>query len=205
VSLFEYDESLRSHTCRHIAGLDEAGRGPLAGPVVAAAVIFPPKVTVDSIRDSKQLSSKQRQQLFGEILVSSYDIGVGIVSHELIDRLNILKATMLAMRQAIYDLSVRPDILILDAIELPDIKIKQQIFCKAETISASVAAASIVAKHIRDSIMLHYDSIYPQYNFRKHKGYPTAEHRMHLNTHGPCPIHRKTFRNVKELIHSTKF
>ena len=163
--LYQYDESLRGKGFLRIAGIDEAGRGPLAGPVVAAAVVFSKCITIKGLRDSKKVPEKERETLYPEILRFSEDVGVGIVGHEEIDRLNILRATRLAMQYAVEDLSQPPDILVIDALSLPSIQIKQLSIIKGESISASIAAASIDAKFVRDKIMMEYHQQYPQYNF----------------------------------------
>jgi ribonuclease HII len=197
--LYRYDESLRKKGYLRIAGIDEAGRGPLAGPVVAAAVVFSRSITIKGLRDSKKVPEKERETLYPEILHFSEDIGIGIVGHEEIDRLNILRATRLAMQYAVKDLSKPPDILVIDALSLPSISIRQLSIIKGESISASIAAASIVAKFVRDKIMMEYHQQYPQYNFEKHKGYSTKEHLDMIRLYGPCPIHRKSFQRVMTL------
>ncbi|MEW6109336.1 MAG: ribonuclease HII [Nitrospirota bacterium] len=199
MDIYQHDESFREKGFRIIAGIDEAGRGPIAGPVVAAAVILPENLKIDGLRDSKKVPEGERNGLFMEILALSADVGVGIVEHEEIDRFNILNATKLAMQKALDDLSIKPDMLIIDAVTLPLIKTKQISPVKAESKSASVAAASIVAKYVRDKIMIGYHEIYPLYNFKKHKGYCTEEHIDMIRLYGPCPIHRKTFKKVKTL------
>jgi ribonuclease HII len=197
--LYQYDESLRGKGFLRIAGIDEAGRGPLAGPVVAAAVVFSKSIKIEGLRDSKKVPEKEREILYSEVLRFSEDVGVGIVGHEEIDRLNILRATRLAMQYAVEDLSKPPDILVIDALSLPSIPIKQLSIIKGESISASIAAASIIAKCVRDKIMLEYHRQYPQYNFEKHKGYSTKEHLDMIRRYGPCPIHRKSFQRVLTL------
>ena len=199
MDIYQYDESLRKKGFLRIAGIDEAGRGTLAGPVVAAAVVLNEGVKIDRLRDSKKGPEKEREILFYKIQSSSTDIGIGIVGPEEIDRLNILRATRLSMQLAVEDLSTPPDILIIDAVSLPSIPIKQLSPVKGESISASVAAASIIAKFVRDKIMLDYHRQYPDYNFKKHKGYSTREHLDMLQVYGPCPIHRKTFHGVMSL------
>ncbi len=199
VDIYQHDSSLREKGFRVLAGVDEAGRGPVAGPVVAAAVVLPDRLRIDGLRDSKKVPEKERETLFREVLCLASDIGVGIVGHEEIDRLNILRATKKAMQSAIDDLRLVPELVVIDAVTLPSLDVKQVSFFKAESISASVAAASIIAKYVRDAIMLRYHDIYPAYNFRKNKGYCTAEHVDMLRLHGPCPIHRKSFRQVMSL------
>jgi ribonuclease HII len=199
MDIYWYDESLRKKGFLRIAGIDEAGRGPLAGPVVAAAVILKQGIKIERLRDSKKVPEKERETLFYQIINSSIDIGVGIVGHEEIDRINILRATQHSMQLAVEDLSTPPDILIIDALSLPSIPLRQLSFIKGESISASVAAASIIAKFTRDKIMLDYHQQYPEYNFKKHKGYSTQEHIDMLRLYGPCPIHRKSFYRVMSL------
>jgi len=199
VDIYLYDESLRKEGFGRIAGIDEAGRGPLAGPVVAGAVVLPPMKRIDGLRDSKKVPEKERESLFWDVLCCCMDIGVGIVDVETIDRINILRATRLAMELAVKDLTSVPDLLLIDALRLPNINIRQVSIVKGESRSASIAAASIVAKVVRDRIMLHYDRIYPQYGFSRHKGYCTEEHIKKIILHGPCPIHRKSFEKVMSL------
>jgi ribonuclease HII len=197
--LYGYDESLRGKGFVRIAGLDEAGRGPLAGPVVAAAVVFSKCIKIKGLRDSKKVPEKEREFLYGEIARLSADIGIGIVGHEEIDRLNILRATRLAMRFAVENLSNPPDLLVIDAVSLPSVRIKQFSIIKGESISASIAAASIVAKCERDRIMLEYHRQFPHYNFDRNKGYSTKDHLDMIRLYGPCPIHRKSFQRVMSL------
>lgn len=179
-----------------IAGLDEAGRGPLAGPVVAAAVVLPKDVVLPGLRDSKKLTALQRERFFDEIGRCAA-IGVGIVDPEMIDRINILEATRLAMTRALSSLSVRPDYLLIDALTLPGLPMPQRALIRGDDLSQTIAAASVVAKVTRDRLMLEYDRLYPEYHFRSHKGYGTAEHLEALGRFGPCPIHRMTFRRVR--------
>ena len=195
---YTYDDSFRTQGYTPLSGVDEAGRGPLAGPVVASAVVLPSGLRIAGLKDSKKLSPKQREALFLEILSKAEDIGVGIVGHEEIDRINIYRATKQAMITAIEDLTNTPGILIIDAMELP-LKIKQVSMPRAESISASVAAASIIAKVTRDRLMDHFHSLYPAYGFNKHKGYATRMHMEMLEKHGPCPIHRRSFSPVAAL------
>lgn len=199
MDIYRYDESLRKKGFLRIAGIDEAGRGTLAGPVVSAAVILLEGIRIERLRDSKKVPEKEREVLFHEIQNSSACIGIGIVGHEEIDRLNILRATKLSMKLAVEDLSILPDILVIDAVSLPSIPIKQLSPVKGESLSASVAAASIIAKFTRDRIMQDYHLQYPNYNFNKNKGYSTREHLNMLQLYGPCPIHRKTFHGVMTL------
>ena len=197
-SIFLYDETLRL-ACPLIAGLDEAGRGPLAGPVVAAAVILPSGLVIEGLRDSKKTGERERKRIFWEIVKKASAIGVGIVEAETIDRINILQSTRLAMKIAVKDLASRPDFLLIDAVKLSDVAIEQTSIIKGESVSASIASASIIAKVLRDDIMAEYHDIYPEYNFNKHKGYGTKKHVERINMHGPCPIHRKSFRKVMDV------
>jgi ribonuclease HII len=194
--LYGYDESLRGKGFLRIVGIDEAGRGPLAGPVVAAAVVFSKCIKIKGLRDSKKVPEKEREFLYGEIARLSADIGIGIVGHEEIDRLNILRATRLAMQLAVENLSNPPDLLLIDAVSLPSVRIKQFSIIKGESISASIAAASIVAKCERDKIMVEYHRQFPHYNFDRNKGYSTKDHLDMIRIYGPCPIHRKSFQRV---------
>ena len=177
----------------NICGIDEAGRGPLCGPVVAGAVILPKHCDILYINDSKKLSEKMRDVLYDEIRRGAVAWAVGIVEPSVIDEINILQATYLAMRQAIDKLKVKPDILLNDAVTIPGIEIKQVPIIKGDAKSQSIAAASIMAKVTRDRLMAEYDKQYPEYGFAKHKGYGTKAHIEALKEYGPCPIHRKTF------------
>ncbi|GIW47010.1 MAG: hypothetical protein KatS3mg078_0887 [Deltaproteobacteria bacterium] len=177
-------------------GVDEAGRGPLAGPVIAAAVILPRGCKIEGLKDSKQLPPKRRENLFRHIQNTAIAISTGIVEAEEIDELNILKATILAMERAIKSLEVQPLFVLIDGNIKTSIEIPQKAVIKGDSIYPSIAAASIVAKVTRDSLMNYYHSVYPQYNFIKNKGYPTKEHIDALRRFGPCPIHRKTFKWV---------
>lgn len=181
-----------------ICGIDEAGRGPLCGPVVAAAVILPDEYNILYINDSKKLSETKREEVYKEIDKYAVAYGLGIVSPERIDEINILQATYEAMRTAIHKLSVTPDILLNDAVTIPMVDIKQVPIIKGDAKSQSIAAASIVAKVTRDHLMEEYDKLYPEYGFAKHKGYGTAAHIKAIKEYGPCPIHRRTF--IKNFI-----
>jgi len=176
---------------QHIAGIDEVGRGPLAGPVVSCAVILPKSFDVP-VRDSKKLTEKKRNALYEQIMEQAVAVSLGIVDNEKIDEINILEATKLSMLQAINGLSVTPDFLLIDALRLP-VGIPQAAIIGGDDASASIAAASIVAKVTRDQLMLTYDMAYPHYGFAKHKGYGTKQHREALWEHGVCPIHRMSF------------
>jgi ribonuclease HII len=199
MDIYRYDQSLRKQGYLRIAGIDEAGRGPLAGPVVSSAVVLKEGISITGLRDSKRVPEDERTSLFFAIQDASIDIGIGIVGPEDIDRLNILRATRQSMKIAVEKLSIKPDMLIIDALSLPSVLIRQISPIKAESVSASVAAASIIAKYTRDKIMLDYHHEYPMYNFQKHKGYSTKEHIEMLQRYGPCPIHRKSFFRVMSL------
>jgi ribonuclease HII len=196
MDIYRHDDSFRDEGLEVIAGIDEAGRGPLAGPVVAAAVILPPHIRIKGLRDSKKVPEKERTYLFWEVLVSASAVGVGIVDNLEIDRTNILRATKSAMKQAVEDLGCSPDALLVDAVTIPGITFRQFPIIKGDAKSASVAAASIIAKYVRDTLMINYDNLYPDYNFRRHKGYCTKDHMKIIALLGPCPIHRKSFRQV---------
>ena len=184
--------------CAYICGIDEAGRGPLAGPVVAAAAVLPKDCQIFYLNDSKKLSEKKRDLLFDEIKGKAVAYGIGIVSPQVIDEINILQATYEAMRQAISQLNVIPEILLNDAVTIPGVDIMQVPIVKGDAKSVSIAAASILAKVTRDRMMMEYDQIYPEYGFAKHKGYGTAAHIAALKEYGPCPIHRRTF--IKKFV-----
>ena len=177
----------------YVAGIDEAGRGPLAGPVVAAAVILPKDIFLPFLNDSKKVTEKRRDVLFDEIKKNAIAYGIGIASNTLIDEINILQATYEAMREAINALEKIPDVLLVDAVHIPDINIKQVGIVKGDAKSVNIAAASILAKVTRDRIMAEYDKIYPEYGFASNKGYGTATHIAALKEVGPCAIHRKSF------------
>ena len=176
-----------------IAGVDEAGRGPLAGPVVAAAVILHPGAEILGINDSKKLSEAKREALYPEILEKCMAVGVGIVSAARIDEINILQATYEAMRKAVSGLCFAPDVLLVDAVTIPGVELRQVPIIKGDAKSLSIGAASIVAKVTRDRMMRELDAVYPEYGFAGHKGYGTAAHIEALKTFGPCPIHRRSF------------
>ncbi len=178
------------------AGVDEAGRGPLAGPVVAAAVILPKECEINGLNDSKKLSHQKREILYHQIKAVAVSIGVGIIEPDEIDRINILRAALLAMEIAVKKLNPKPDFLLIDGNIRTSLLIPQQAVIGGDSICNSIAAASIIAKVARDLIMDDYHNIHPEYNFKKHKGYPTKEHFEALRKFGPCSIHRKTFRGV---------
>lgn len=192
----EYEEMY--DTFSYICGIDEAGRGPLAGPVVACAVILPVDCDILYINDSKKLSAKKRNELYDVIMEKAVSVGIGMASHERIDEINILQATYEAMRQAVSKLKPRPDILLNDAVTIPEVDIKQVPIIKGDAKSISIGAASIVAKVTRDRMMVEYDSMFPGYDFASNKGYGSAEHIAALKEIGPSPIHRKTF--IKNFV-----
>ena len=200
MDLLEYEKKARTHGYRNIAGVDEAGRGPLAGPVVAAAVIFSVNVDIAGIDDSKKLSPEKREELFPQIQAEAIAYEVAIVSREVIDEINILQAARLAMKQAVEKLQPVPDLLLIDGNQKIDSSYDQWTIVKGDSKSLTIAAASILAKVTRDKIMEDYHKLYPQYEFNRHKGYGTKLHRSLIQEHGPCPIHRSTFKGVKEYI-----
>ena len=197
---FQEEKRLRKKGYKKIAGIDEAGRGPLCGPVVACAVCLDwsklnPKIDLGQIRDSKQLTAKQRERLYSILTKHSYvELGVGKVSEKVIDRINIYQATRLAMKKAVNNLSKKPDFLILDGNMQIDLDISQKSIIKADEKVFSCSCASIIAKVVRDRIMQRYHKKYPLYGFFQHKGYPTRFHRRMLRKHGPCKLHRTSFR-----------
>lgn len=179
--------------CDYICGIDEVGRGPLAGPVMTAAVILPKDCRILYINDSKKLSEKRREELYEEIMEKAIAVGIGYASHVRIDEINILQATYEAMRMAVSKLSVRPDILLVDAVHIPDLTCRQVSIVKGDARSQSIAAASIIAKVTRDRLMTAFDACFPEYGFAANKGYGTAAHIHALKATGPSPIHRRTF------------
>ena len=200
---YSLERCLRQKGYKLIAGLDEVGRGPLAGPVVAACVILPEDCDNSCFVDSKIINADERSRLYRELQHNGAFISVGIVSEADIDRLNILQASLLAMKKAVLSMSVHPDFLLVDGNQPIPMTTPQQTLTKGESKSASIAAASIVAKVIRDEMMDKYHLKYPEYNFQKNRGYPTLEHRQAIEIHGPCAIHRQSFKCVKEFIRNT--
>jgi ribonuclease HII len=198
-----FERLFQKNGFRRIAGVDEVGRGPLAGPVVACAVMLPdssPLLDSTDIRDSKSLTPNMRKKKYWEI-ISISRVGLGVASEKEIDRFNILQASLLAMKRAVFSLSSTPDIILLDGLHaIPGLAVEQVPIVNGDCKSISIAAASIVAKVTRDKMMENYDQEFPQYGFSKHKGYPTAEHLASLGRHGPSPIHRKSFAPVARLI-----
>lgn len=189
-----FEKEIRAEGFKLVAGLDEAGRGPLAGPVVAAAVVLPPRVRLPGVYDSKRLSARQREESFSLLQKRASAIGIGIVEAGEIDRLNIHRASLKAMEKAVAALPCFPDFLLIDGLFTLDLPVSQRAIVKGDQKCLSVAAASIVAKVTRDRIMIAYHQQYPEYNFARHKGYGTKEHLQALEKYGRCPIHRRTFR-----------
>lgn len=194
MSVYEKEYEVYENIC----GIDEVGRGPLAGPVVAGAVILPKDTTILYLNDSKKLSEKKREMLYDEIMEKAVATGIGIVSPARIDEINILQATYEAMRMAIARLKVKPDILLNDAVTIPEVEIRQVPIIKGDAKSVSIAAASIIAKVTRDRLMVEYDEVMPGYDFASNKGYGTKAHIEGLKRLGPCPIHRATF--IKNFV-----
>ena len=195
-ALSYYEFSLRSPETLCIAGVDEVGRGPLAGPVIAAAVIFPPGALIPGITDSKQLTARQREALFPLIRKEALAIGLGSVEAGEVDRINILQAALKAMRTAVRRLPIVPDLLLVDGPRALDLPLPQQCLIRGDARSLTIGAASIVAKVIRDKMMESCHFRFPVYNFPGNKGYGTREHLEALRRHGPCPLHRRTFKGV---------
>ncbi len=196
--MLEFERKYYEMGYKYICGIDEVGRGPLAGPVVTCAVILPKDETILYLNDSKQVSKKKREELYDIIKEKAVAIGIGMSSEEKIDEINILQATYEAMRISIDNLSVKPDILLNDAVKIPNVNIHQVPIIKGDTLSASIAAASIVAKVTRDRIMEQYADIYPQYGFAENVGYGSAKHIEAIKKYGPSPIHRRTF--IKNFV-----
>lgn len=196
VDPFAFERSARASGFCRIAGLDEAGRGPLAGPVVAAAVILPGDFLISGVTDSKQIAEPERERLYDVIRECAAACGIGIVDERTIDEVNIYQATIIAMERALACIVPPPDYLLLDALTLPRIAIPQKALIKGDLRSHSVAAASIIAKVTRDRLMLKLHEQYPLYNFHKHKGYGTREHLMLIRKYGPCDAHRKSFHPI---------
>jgi ribonuclease HII len=198
--LLAFERSARRQGHAHIAGVDEAGRGPLAGPVVSAAVILPEAFRSPDITDSKALTEKKREALFHTIYQAATAVGIGIVDPGEIDRVNILQASLMSMVIAVDNLKPRPGFLLIDGNRAIPCDIGQSAIPKGDARSLSIAAASIVAKVTRDGLMARYHEEFPEFGFDRHKGYPTAAHKTAIRTHGPCPIHRLTFRGVRDVV-----
>ena len=189
--LYEHEAAREGFAC--VCGVDEAGRGPLAGPVCAAAVILPPDCRIEGLNDSKKLTDKRRRELYDVIVENAAAYGIAFASHQEIDEINILQATFLAMRRAFEKLTVTPDIALIDGNRAPGLSCRERTVVHGDALSASVAAASILAKVTRDRLMEEYDAQYPQYGFAVHKGYGTQRHYAALREFGACPIHRQSF------------
>ncbi len=200
---FELEKKAKNNGYKYVCGVDEAGRGPLAGPVCAAAVILPEDIEIEGLNDSKKLSEKKREYLFDIIKEKALSFCIAYGSVEEIEKFNILEATFIAMNRSIDGLDVKPDFALIDGNRVPkNIKIPCETVIKGDAKSASIAAASILAKVTRDRLLLEYDREYPQYNFKKHKGYGTKEHTDLILEYGPCPIHRPSF--LKKLLGDKK-
>ncbi|OXT07485.1 ribonuclease HII [Thermoanaerobacterium thermosaccharolyticum] len=197
-NLTQYERELYKLNYKAIGGVDEVGRGPLAGPVVAGCVVLPKDVFIPDVNDSKKLGEEKRELLSEVIKKNAIAYGIGIIDNEYIDSVNILNSTYEAMRIAISKIDVEIDCLLIDAVKIPNIDIMQKPIIKGDMKSISIAAASIIAKVERDNLMKKYDELYPQYGFKKNKGYGTKEHIEAIKKYGPCPIHRKTF--LKKII-----
>ncbi len=195
------EETLAGKGYEAICGVDEVGRGPLAGPVVAAAVIIPKGVIIEGLDDSKKLTPLQRDHLFDVIAELGIPCAIGIIDHETIDRINILKASLMAMRKAVMDIKASPDFVIVDGnFTIPNLNLPQMAIIEGDANCRAIAAASVVAKVTRDRIMDRMEGLYPSYSFSKHKGYCTPLHLEELRTHGPCDIHRRSFKPVAECL-----
>lgn len=193
---WHYEDQARKQGYSYICGVDEVGRGSLAGPVVAAAVMLDRRRSWKGVKDSKLLTPTMRKKLFKQIVRESLSWGVGVIEAKQIDRINIRNATMLAMKRAILSMDTKPGFLLIDAITLSDLSCPSLSIIRGDQVSYSIAAASIIAKVYRDALMMKLHDLFPQYNFSKNKGYGTLEHRKALQRHGPCKIHRLTFRTV---------
>ncbi len=198
--LWAFESEARKSGYSLIAGIDEAGRGPLAGPVVSAAVVLPETFGIGDVDDSKKLTPKKRADLFPRIQAAALAVGVGIVEAETIDRINILQAALLSMARAVENLAIQPDYLLIDGPFPIPLDLPQNALPKGDSLSISIAAASIIAKVTRDRMMVNFDRTYPGYGFSQHKGYPTKAHKEAIRRLGCSPIHRKTFKGVKEYI-----
>lgn len=200
-ALYHYEDAAAEEGIEYVAGVDEAGRGPLAGPVSVAAVILPRDLFLPRLNDSKKLSAKVREELFEEIQAKAIAVGSVLIDAKTIDRINIYQATMNGMYESIFSLSPQPQMVLIDAVRLDRLPIPSQSIIKGDAKSASIAAASIVAKVTRDRLMDAYDRQYPEYGFAHHKGYGTAEHLAALKKFGPCPIHRLSFEPIRSMYH----
>ncbi|MCK5695946.1 MAG: ribonuclease HII [Desulfobacula sp.] len=200
--MWQFEHKAKAKGYKNIAGVDEAGRGPLAGPVVSAAVILPQDFSCAGLNDSKKLSEKKRNAFFPVIKEQAICVAIGISSHHEIDEINILQASLLSMKRAVENLSDPPDFLLIDGKFTLDMDIDQTALIKGDSRSISIAAASIIAKVTRDAIMKELHEKYPQYNFIQHKGYPTRAHKEAILKYGLCPVHRRTFKGVKEVVNA---
>lgn len=200
MNMLEYEKKLWENGYELVAGVDEAGRGPLAGPVYAAAVIFPKGIVIDGVNDSKKLSEKRREELFDVIIENALAYSIASVDEKEIDRINILNASMKAFRLALDGLTVKADFALLDGNRAPELDIPYETVVKGDAKVQAIAAASILAKVSRDRYICEMDKLYPQYGFAKHKGYPTKEHKEAVAVFGPSPIHRLTFKGVAEYV-----
>lgn len=199
LNMNRYEENIKSSGFQYIAGIDEAGRGPLAGPVVAVAVILKPDIKILGLDDSKKLTEKERENIFQEIKEKALAVGIGIVDNKIIDKINILQATFQSMKIAIGELKTIPDYILVDGNrKIPELTVKQETIVDGDAKANSIAAASVIAKVTRDRIINKYDSIYPDYGFIRHKGYGTKEHVRALREFGPTPIHRYSFSIVNK-------
>ena len=198
-AMYQYENEAYSRGRKIVAGVDEAGRGPLAGPVSVAAVILPPNLLLSRLNDSKKLSAGVREELYEKILAQAVSVRQVFIQPELIDRINILQATMRGMYEALAGLEPQPEQVLIDAVHLKELTVPQLSLIKGDARSASIAAASIIAKVARDRLMDEYDKAYPEYGFAAHKGYGTAEHIAALRRYGPCPIHRMSFEPVRSI------
>ncbi len=199
-ALYIYEYAARDQGARYVAGVDEAGRGPLAGPVVVAAVILPFGLFISGLNDSKKVTPKNRALLYDEICEKAVAVHCSIVEAETIDRVNIYQATMNGMYESILALDPQPDKVLIDAVELQKLPMPSQSIIKGDAKSASIAAASIIAKVTRDRLMVQYDTAYPEYGFAQNKGYGTAQHLAALKQYGPCPIHRNSFEPIRSMV-----
>lgn len=198
--MLEFETTARTNGHNTIAGVDEAGRGPLAGPVVAAAVLLAPDCRFEGLDDSKKLSPKARENYFLIIKNQALGYGIGVVGVKTIEEINILQAALLAMKHAVEALPEKPSLLLIDGNKPINSEIEQWTIVKGDSLSQSIAAASVLAKVTRDELMKQYHEQFPQYAFDKHKGYGTRLHRNLIREHGPCPIHRRTFKGVMEFV-----
>lgn len=200
IDLLKYEKELYKEGITLIAGTDEAGRGPLVGPVVAAAVILPKNYSLEGLNDSKQLSEKKREKFYDIIYKDAISVGVGVVDAKTIDEINILEASRLAMKKAIQKLSVKPEYVLSDAMKLEGINIPYKDIIHGDALSLSIAAASVIAKVTRDRMMVELDKKYPEYGFKKHKGYPTKEHLENVKKYGVLENYRFTYKPIRDLI-----